>query len=109
MTAACGGIAVEEHELEHPEPQRGEHGGLEPLDAALGERLDHVVERRPALDDAVREAHRERAVARVERGGLAMQRLVRIGSVLEHAPDDRVGAHAGTRDVRDLTARVSLS
>ena len=33
----------------------------------LGERLDHVVERRAALDDAVREPHRERAVARVER------------------------------------------
>ena len=64
-TAACGGHAVQERELEHARAaarraRRARAAATRPL----GERLDHVVERRAALDDAVGEAHRERAVAR---------------------------------------------
>ncbi len=90
------GDAVEERELEHAEPQRGEHGGLELGDRPPGERLDHVVERRAALHGAVGEPRGERAVARLEAvaARLAVQRAVGVGALLEDPPDDRVRARA---------------
>ena len=91
-----GGDAVQEGELEHAEPQRGEHGGLELRDRPPRQRLDHVVERRAALDDAVGEPHGERAVTRLEAvaARLAVQRAVGVGALLEDPPDDRVRAGA---------------
>ena len=60
------GDAVHEQELVDSEPQRREHGAVDPLRRTVAERLDHVVERRAPLHRSVREAHRERAVAAVE-------------------------------------------
>ena len=90
------GHAVQERELEHAEPQGGEHGGLEPLDRPPGQLFDHVVERRAALDDSVDEPRGQRAVARFEApaAGLAVQRAVRVGSLLEDPPNDRIRAGA---------------
>ena len=90
------GHAVQEHELEHPEPQRGQDGGLEPRDRPSGQLLDHVVERRAALDDAVGEPRGERAVARIEAvaARLAVQRAVGVGALLEDPSNDRVRAGA---------------
>ena len=69
-----------------------------------GERLDHVVERRPPLHDPVGEAHRERAVARgeAEPRRLAVQRPVRVRALLEHPPDDGERARARGRDAGRL-------
>ena len=91
-----GGHAVEERELQHPEPQRGQHGGLEPRHRPPGQRLDHMVERGAALHGAVRQAHRERAVARVERvpPRFPVQGPVRVCSFLEDPPEHGVGAGA---------------
>ncbi len=63
-----------------------------------------------ALDGAVRELRRERAIARVEpRRGLAVQRAVGPGSC-SNTRRTTAYAHArARRDVRDVTARVSLS
>ena len=58
---------VHEAELVGAEPQRGAHGRVELAHGPPAERLDRVVERAHALHRAVRELHRERAVARVER------------------------------------------
>ena len=92
-----GGHAVRVGELVEAEAQRGEHERLEPLDRAPGERLDQVVERRPALHRAVGQAHRERALARVEPepARLAVQRAVGPRPVLEDAPQH--GKRACTR------------
>ena len=91
------GHAVEEGELEHAEPQRGEHRGLESLDRP----------RRPASRSrgrASRGAGRRRRRARVasarSRGSrpwrprLAVQRAVRVGALLEDPPHDGVRARA---------------
>jgi hypothetical protein len=61
-----------------------------------------VVERVAPLHDTVGEAHRERAVARiqVEALGLAVQRPVGVRAALEHAPDDCDRARARGRDPR---------
>ena len=60
------GRAAHVEQLVEPEPQRGEQRRVERRGGTLGELLDQVVERALALDGAVGEAHRERAVARVE-------------------------------------------
>ena len=54
-----------------------------------------MVERALALDGAIGEAHRERAVARIERGGLGGERAIGVRALLEHTPQDGVGAAAG--------------
>ena len=87
------GNAVEEQQLEEPEPQRRPDRRVELL--APGERVDDVVERAPALDGAVRELARERALARVEAVGLGVQRLVGEGLLLEDAADDAERGAAG--------------
>ena len=66
--------AVEERELEEPEPQRRERRRVE-LGDGPRERLDHVVEGELALDGPVGELHRERPLARVE--ALAPRRAAR--------------------------------
>ena len=64
------GDALEPAELVRAEAQRGAHGRVELRDAAAAEGLDRVVDRPHALDGAVREPLRQRAVALVEaRGG----------------------------------------
>ena len=91
-----GGHAVQERELEYAEPERREHGGLEPVDRPAGELLDHVVERRAALDGAVGKPRCERAITRVEPAAprLAVKRTVGVGALLEYPADDRIRARA---------------
>ena len=113
-TRVDGGVrrdAVEEQRAgSTPEPQRGEHGGLEPLDAAARRASRSRSRASPGAGRRRTRARRERALARGRAAAPPRHGApVGLGAVLEHAPDDRVGAHAGTRDVRDLTARVSLS
>ena len=94
------GHAVQERQLEHAEPQRAEHGGLELGQRPARERHDHVVERVPPLHDAVGEPHGQRAVAgaQVQSPRLAVQRAVRVGALLEHAARDCERAHPCGRD-----------
>ncbi len=89
-----GGDAVQEGELEHAEPQRGEHGGLELGHRPAGQRLDHVVERRAALDHPVGQPHGERPVTRLQAvtARLAVQRAVGVGALLEDPLNDGVRA-----------------
>jgi hypothetical protein len=88
-----GGDPVEEDELEGPEPQRGQQRGLQALDRPRGQRRDHVVERRDALDGAVGQLRGQRAVAGVQAGAgqLAVERPVGPGALLEDPSHDRVG------------------
>ena len=90
--------AVEVGQLVRAEPERGAHGRVELADRPPPERLDRVVERPGALDRAVGEAPRERAVALVEPAGLGAQRAIGVGAVLEDAPDDREGDAPRGRD-----------
>ena len=93
------GRAAQVEELVQPEAQRGQHRRVEARGRALGELLDQVVERALALHGAVGESHRKRAVARIERPRLGLQRLVGVGAVLEHPAQHGVGAAArGRRD-----------
>ena len=68
----------------------------------LLDRRDDVVEGRPALNAAVGELLRERAVAPVEASGLALQRAIRVGVLFEDASHDEashakaVAQHLGT-------------
>jgi hypothetical protein len=91
-----GRHAVEEHELEDAESERGQDRGLEPARRPLGERGDHVVERRAPLDGAVGELGGERALAgrQLEPRGLGVQRAVGVRILLEDAPHDRVRTRA---------------
>ena len=61
------GDAVHVEELVRAQPQRGDQLGVEVRDGTVRHGLEHMVERAPALHDAVGEPHRERAVAAVER------------------------------------------
>ena len=66
-----------------------------------------MVERAHALDGAVGERHRQRAVARVELGRRAVQRAVGERALLEHATDDGVGgARARGRRSPSMTPLV---
>ena len=87
FAAACGGIAVHERELVGAEPKRGAHGRVELANGPLAERLDRVVERAGPLHRPVGELHRERPVARVERGALGggAKDPVGVGVLLEDA------------------------
>ena len=83
-----------------PRRSAARSGGVELLDRAPGEDGDHVVERRRALDGAVGELGRERAVAGVEARAarLGVQRPVGPGVLLEDAAQDRVGDGSGGAD-----------
>ena len=70
------GGAAEVQELEQPEAECRQYGRVDPIQRAAGEVRDHVVERRPPLDGAVRERHRQRAVARLELGRLGCERAI---------------------------------
>ena len=96
-TAAWAGHAIQVGELVEAEPQRGPHQRLELRHRAPGERLDQVVERRPALHRAVGQARRQRALARVqpEPARLAVERAVGPGALLEDPPQH--GERARTR------------
>jgi hypothetical protein len=80
--------AVEEHELEEPELERGPDGRLELAVDVLG---DHVVEGQASLDGAECQLLGERAVTGVESAGLAVQRAIGEGTV------DQCAAHDGVR------------
>ena len=72
-----GGHAVEEHELEEPELQGGAHARLEVTVDVGG---DDVVERQASLDRPEGQLLGQRAVARIEAAGLAVQRAVGVGA-----------------------------
>ena len=91
------GHAVEEQELEEPEPQRGGDGGVQLVDRPR-ERGDVVVDRAEALDRAERELARERAVPSHEVACLGVQRTVGVGPLLRHAPKDGEGGDTGRCD-----------
>ncbi len=90
---AVGG-AAQIQQLVQAETQRREQRRVEPCGCSPRETLDHVVERAAPLDGAEREAHRKRAVARVERARLGLQSAVGVGALLEHAAYHRVCANA---------------
>jgi hypothetical protein len=90
------GHPVEEQQLEQAELERGPHARLEPALRAL---VDDVVERQPALHGAEGELLGQRAVARAQLAGLAVQRPVRPGALGQHPPDHRVRGAAGGRDL----------
>jgi hypothetical protein len=77
-----GGHAVEEHELEEPELQRGAHGWIE---VAVDVGGDDVVERQAALDRPEGELLGQRPVARLEAPGLAVQRPIGVRAVAQGA------------------------
>ena len=79
-------------QLVEADPQRGAHAGLEP---ALREPPRDPRQRALALDRAVGEPHRQRAVARLEVGGLAAEGAVGERVLLEDAAHDAVGDDAG--------------
>ncbi len=92
------GRAAQIQQLVEPEAQGGKHRSVKTLGRPSGEPLDEVVERALSLDGAVGQAHRQRAIARIELAGLGKERLVGVGAVLEHASQHRVGAAARGRD-----------
>ncbi len=95
------GRAGHVQQLVEPEPQRGQQRRVERGERAASQLLDQMVERALALDGAVGQAHRQRAVARVQVGGLGGERAIGVGALLEHAPQHRVGAAAGGGDGGD--------
>jgi hypothetical protein len=94
------GDAVQIHELEGTESQRGQHRGVELGDRPAGQLGDHVVQSGAALDRAIRELGRERVVARVkaQAARLAVQRAVGPRPLLEDTAEDRERARTGRRD-----------
>ena len=83
------GHAVQERELEQPEPQRGAAPADRARRRGRPRPADDVVERRPALHRAVGQTHGQRAVARIEPARLGVQRAVGVGALLEDAAHDR--------------------
>ena len=94
------GRGVQIAELVEPEPQSGEDRRIEARGVAFGEPLDEVVEGALALHRPVAEAHRERAVAPVERRGARVQRAVGELVVLEDTAQHVVRAAARGSDGR---------
>ena len=84
--------AAQVQQLVQTQPQRGEQRRVEPRGRAFGELLDQVVERAAALNGSVGQAHRQAAVARVERACLGLECPIGIGTALEAAPQHRIGA-----------------
>ena len=80
--------AVQERELIRPESQCSPNGRIEPPNGPAAESLDQVVESARPLDGAKGKPLGQRLVARVETDGGRPQRAIRIGLVLEDAPQD---------------------
>jgi hypothetical protein len=89
-----GRHAIGVDELVQADAQRCPDDRLELLDRPARQSLDQVVERRPPLDGAVGQTHRESALARIqaETARLAVQGTVGPGAVLEDTAHDREGA-----------------
>ena len=89
--------SVGEQDLEDAEPEHVREAPLEPLHRPLRDLLERRVERAAALHGAEREVHRERAVARVHLRllGLARERAVGVGVLVEDARDHAQGERAG--------------
>ena len=79
--------AVEQRHLVDAEPERVQERQVDRAHGARRERHDHVVERAPVLDRAVREPLRECAVARVEAGAIRLgpESAVGVGVLAERA------------------------
>src|SRR5262249_55207789 len=92
------------------EAQRGQHRRVELGRRPVRERGDHVVERRLALDDAVGQLRRQRALARIELQSprFAVQRAVGPRVLLEDTPDDRIRAGARGRRAGGRTLTCGL-
>ena len=89
---------VHPHDLEDPQPQRVEHGGVDLAERTVRERGDHVVEREAALDASVCELLCESSLASLEPrpARLGAQHAVRVGAVGD-APQDAVSGRARGR------------
>jgi len=87
--------AVEQQQLEKPEPHGGDYGRIEGLRRPCGQACGDVVERRAPLDGAVGEPHRQRALAGSKGPGLRGKRAVGVGPLLEDTAQDRKRARAG--------------
>ncbi len=85
VDGCIAGNTVDVSELVRTEAQRRSHGWIEARHAPPPERLDRVVERPCALNRAVRESMRERAVSLVEAGGSGAERTIGVRAVLEDA------------------------
>ena len=79
-----GGHAVEEHELEEPELQRGAHARIE---RSIHVRGDDMVERQAPLDRPEGQLLGQRAIARLEAAGLAVQCPIGVRALAEGAQD----------------------
>ncbi len=97
--------ASQVEQLVEPEPQRGEQRRVNARDGPPCECRDQIVERPASLHGAVGEPHRQRAVARVETGGVGLctQREVGVGAALEDPPHHDI--RAGPRGRRSTHAR----
>ena len=89
--------SVGEEDLEDAELQHVRESPLEALHGPPGDVLERGVERAPPLHGAEREVHGERAVAGVELGllGLARERAVGVGALVEDARDHAQRERAG--------------
>ena len=96
-------------ELVRAETERRAHRRVELVHRPLAQRLDRVVERAHALDRAVRETVRERALAFVEIGRGAAEDAVGVRLLLEHAQQHLVRDAAGRRDAHARRPRTYSS
>ena len=104
------GGSAEVQQLEQPEPEHRQHRRVEPRERAAGEPRGHVIERRPALDGAVAERHRQRAVARLECGRLAGERPVGVAPCSNTRRMTRSAhARAGETPARGLRLRQAAT
>ena len=87
-----GGHPVEEQQLEEAELQRRADARLE---RAIDVARDDVVERQAALDGAEGQLLGQRAIARLEAAGLAVQRPIGVGALGQRAQHDGVRGAAG--------------
>ena len=87
-------------QLVEADPQRGADAGLEP---ALRELPGDPRQRPLALNRAVGEAHRQRALARIQVGGLAAERAIRERVLLEDAAHDAMRDHPGRARAHQMT------
>ena len=94
-------------ELVRAEPQRRAHGRIELAHRPLAERVDRVVERPDALDGAIREPLRERALALVEPLRRGAEGAVGVRVLLEDAQQDFVRGAPRGRDAHVRQTKIA--
>jgi hypothetical protein len=87
-----GGHAVEEHELEEPELQRGANARIE---VAIDVGGDDVVEGQAPLNGPEGELLGQRAIPRLEPASLAVQRPIGVGALAQGAQHHGMRGAAG--------------